>query len=121
MDHEGNLHVIEPALVPHICCVQGMQSVDLHAAALVFKRSPSDFDVVSGPLNILLGHSIFPVADELIGESRLYSSAFSTGWLEVLADGASVLMVALIWISSILYTSPRARMQVLVKHHCKMW
>ena len=92
VDQEGKFHEFEPAVVPRIGCEKGVQSVDPQDAARLFNQSPSDFNMISRPLDILLGHvrpSIFPVADKLVGKSQLYKSAFSKGWLVVSADEAA--------------------------------
>ena len=52
-----------------------MRITNQSIAASVFNQSPADFDAVSGPLEILLGHvqpSIFLVTGDSIGENRLY-------------------------------------------------
>ena len=86
VDRVGMFHDLELVVIPHIGDTQGVRSINPLVAASVFNRDPTDFDAVSRPLDILLGHvlpSIILVAEDFFGESCLYGLIFSTGWLKV--------------------------------------
>jgi hypothetical protein len=89
-DGNQNLHLLEAAVEPTIGHTEGLRSMDPANAAALFNMKPEDFTLVNGPLDLLVGHirpTMFPAADRLVGESRLYRSIFGSGYLVVSADG----------------------------------
>jgi len=93
IDRNKNYHVLEAAVVPSIGATEGLRSMDPAAAAEVFDMKPEDFSLVDGQVDILIGHitpTMFPCADRMVGETRLYRSLFGTGFLVVSADGKTI-------------------------------
>ena len=68
-------------MVPSIGATNGLSLINPVDVAKIFNMRPEDFTAVNAPVDILLGHirtSIFPAADRMISESRLYCRLFGS-------------------------------------------